>query len=520
MLRVDKENIPFAMRPITGIILRNEELNPDWMVLDGQQRLTSLHYVFTAPNVNLKGTKYPYRFYIDLKKLEEDKIDEAVWSERVDYCQDYELEEYQFKNKIIPLTKILDWESWKQRYAQWLNKNGRINELSEFIGKVEPLWTRWIDNIRRKFIPVIEIPKVKSEDEKGITEICSIFEKVNSTGVLLSVYDLLTARLFKHKIDLHRLWNETITKSTLIRTFSEGEPDLYGILILRCIALIRGLDAKGTTLVNLKPNDFVSHWELAAEYCEKALERLTSTNPDGFGVFDKKWLPYSTMVPVLASLLWNAQMNKRGADAYAIIKRWYWCSVFLERYSGSVESTTYKDYSDMVKLFDGPSYEPEVFAEANTQILNNPNYSLKGTSRLNATYKGVINLIAIAGAKDFIKCDSIEFHELDDHHIFPKNFFKNLKTADGKPKYDSDSINVILNRTLISSDTNRKISGLKPSEYLKKYVPEDKQLAVLGTHFITEPALEKLRNDDYEGFLEEREKIVISKIRECLSLKV
>jgi len=519
LLRVDKDNIPFAMRPIAGIDLRNEELNPDWMILDGQQRLTSLHYVFAAPDINLKGTKYPYRFYLDLTKLEENKIDEAVWSERIDYCKDYEVEENQFKNKTIPLTNVLAWEIWKQRYAQWLNKNGKMDELSDFIGKIEPLWTKWISNIRNKFIPIIEIPKVKSEDEQGIAEICAIFEKVNSTGVLLSVYDLLTARLFKYKIDLHKLWNETITKHNSLATFSEGEPDLYGVLILRCIALIRGLDAKGTTLVNLKPKDFINDWEKASECCDKALERVTSTNPDGFGVFDKKWLPYSTMIPVLASLLWNTEENKRGASAYAFIKRWYWSSVFLERYSGSIESTTYKDYSDMIKLFDDQSYEPEAFTEASTQILNNPNYSLKGVSRRNAPYKGVINLIALEGAKDFIKCDSIEFHELEDHHIFPKNFFKNLKTPEGKPKYDTDSINVIINRTLTSSDTNRKISGLKPSEYLKKFVPEDKTLPVLSTHLMTESCLEIMEKDDYDGFLEAREKAIVSKIREKLSSK-
>ena len=518
LLRVDKENKPFEIRSIAGITLRNEELNPDWMVLDGQQRLTSLHYVFTSPNINLKWTKYPYHFYIDLKMLESGEVDKSVWSERADFCDKYDQEEYQFKNKIIPLTAVLEWESWKQRYAQWLNKTGGMNKLSEFIGEIEPVWTRWVDNIRKKFIPIIEIPKVKSEDEKGIAEICAIFEKVNSTGVSLSVFDLLTARLFTHKIDLHKLWNETATNKNLIGSFSDGDPDQYGILILRCIALIRGSDVKGTTLVNLKEKDFVSDWTLASTYCEKALERITSTNADGFGAFEKKWLPYTTMMPILASLLWNAQVNKRGANAYTLIRKWYWSSVFLERYGGSVESTSFKDYTDIVKLFENPLYEAEVFSEVTKQILNNPSFSLKGINRINATYKGIMNLIAISGAKDFMKHDSIEFHELDDHHIFPKDFFKNLKKPDGKPKYDNDSINTILNRTLICFDTNRSINKLcHPSEYLKKLIPTEKQIPILKTHLISEIGVEKLRNDDYEGFLAEREKAILSMLRTYLS---
>lgn len=63
MLDVDKDNVPFAMRPIEGVNIRESQLQPEWMILDGQQRLTSLHYVFTAPDIKMRWTKYPYRFF-------------------------------------------------------------------------------------------------------------------------------------------------------------------------------------------------------------------------------------------------------------------------------------------------------------------------------------------------------------------------------------------------------------------------------------------------------------------------
>ena len=274
-LRVDKDNRPFAMRPIAGLNRRDEELRPDWMVLDGQQRLTSLHYVFTAPAINLKHTKHPYRFYLELAKLDEGKIDESIWSERTDYCERYDNEAYQFENKVIPFSRIPQWETWKQRYAQWINKQQENEQLARFIGEVEPLWTKWIDNIRHHMIPVIEIPKVPSEDEEAIAEVCAIFEKLNSTGVLLSVYDLLTARLFKFKIDLHKLWQRTTSEHRLISAFSEGDPDIYGVFILRCVSLMRNLDTKGKTIVNLKPQKFEEDWGTASLYFEKALERIT-----------------------------------------------------------------------------------------------------------------------------------------------------------------------------------------------------------------------------------------------------
>jgi uncharacterized protein with ParB-like and HNH nuclease domain len=87
---VDKDNIPFAIRELKGVSKRSEELKPDYMVLDGQQRLTSLLYVFTAPDIKLKGTKKSYKFYLNLNKLINNEVDEAIWSARSDFCAQYD----------------------------------------------------------------------------------------------------------------------------------------------------------------------------------------------------------------------------------------------------------------------------------------------------------------------------------------------------------------------------------------------------------------------------------------------
>jgi hypothetical protein len=518
LIRVDKDNLPFQPRPIAGVDLRIDELKPEWMILDGQQRMTSLHYVFTAPPINLKGTKYPYRFYLDLKKVEKGNVDEAIWSERYDYCDEYEEEQYQFENQIIPFTRMLNWEDWCSRYMQWLIDNGQSASLTDFIKDRKPVWDRWIKNIREKMIPTIEIPKVKSDDEESIGEVCAIFEKINSTGVPLSVYDLLTARLYKYGIDLHELWQEAITDYDLLNSISDGEPDSYGVFVLRVISLMRGLDAKSKTLVSLKHKNFVEDWRTAALYFNKALQRITSSSHDGFGAFSFKWMPYSTMIPVLAALLWDIEKNKRDHRAYDLIKKWYWSSVFLERYGGAVESTTYRDYTDLTMAFKDVYFVPEVLVEAENQIVKNPEYRLRGINRVNSIYKGIINLIALQGARDFIKYDSIQFHELDDHHIFPQAYLKRIKAQDETVRYDNNAINTIINKTLISSETNRRISKLPPSKYIAKLIPSELKGNIMRGHFVYDSSLEKLENDDYDGFLTEREKILVEKVKDCIRI--
>jgi uncharacterized protein with ParB-like and HNH nuclease domain len=99
LLCIDRDNIPFAPRPVEGLERDLHSLHPQWMLLDGQQRLTSLYYVFQAPEgekVRLRNTSYRYHFFLDLNQLEEGDIEKAVSSERSDWCKDLLEKQRQF----------------------------------------------------------------------------------------------------------------------------------------------------------------------------------------------------------------------------------------------------------------------------------------------------------------------------------------------------------------------------------------------------------------------------------------
>jgi hypothetical protein len=410
LLRTDVDSSPFAARPIEGVALDILNLRSDWMVLDGQQRLTSLHYVFAAPDIPLRGTKYPYRFFLDLNTLVSGDVDEAIISQRADWCHKELERETQFQTLVVPFTELEHWDDWLNAYEQWLSERDRERYFNEYFKQQKPVWNQAIGHLQQFQVPTIEIPKIPSNDPDRISEVCAIFEKMNSTGVRLSVYDLLIARLYKDHIDLHALWGEAIEQYDHLREFSGGEPDFYGVYTLRTLALLRGLEVKSKTLVNLSPQDFEQDWCMATKYTEKALQRITSTNADGFGAFDVKWIPYSTMVSTLAALLHYIDTHDVDHRAYKYLRKWYWGSVFLERYAGAVETSLYRDYRDVLSRFTNEQYTPDVFAEVDTRISSGESFSLLGVTRVNAIYRGVINLIAIHGAKDFQADDSIEFH--------------------------------------------------------------------------------------------------------------
>jgi len=520
LLRTDVDCVPFAMRPIQGVDLSESQLKPDWMILDGQQRLTSLHYVFSAPDIPLRWTKYPYRFFLDLRKVVEGELEDAVTSERADYVQDMLGREEQFETLVVPFTEIEHWNDWLNSYEQWLVARDQVAYFKQYFPRCKPAWNEVLSRIRNFEVPTIEIPKVPSEDPVRIAELCAIFEKMNSTGVRLSVYDLLTARMYRYRdddgkaIDVHALWEATVAQYELLAHFSGGEPDAYGVFLLRTIALLRGLEVRSKSLVNLKPERFAEDWSVAARAMERALKRLTSTNDDGFGAFGRKWFPYSTMLSPLAALLHVIDRDGLGHKAYDLLKRWYWASVFTERYAGAVESTILRDYQDMVTAFRSGAARPQALSEAQTLILDNPNYGLRDRSRLNSTYRGIMCLIAIRGAKDFAANDAIEFHDLDDHHIFPRAYLRKLPPL---TRPSQTEINSIVNRTLIAGTTNRRISRDSPSKYLQRIVPRRMDAKIMSTHYIDTGALAAMRCDDFQGFMDAREKILLAEVRRRVS---
>jgi len=178
---------------------------------------------------------------------------------------------------------------------------------------------------------------------------------------------------------------------------------------------------------------------------------------------------------------------------------------------------TLANYAEISRWFEQPEQKPDVFEQIEREILNNPNFGIRPVARMNSVYKGIMNLIAIRGAKDFQADDFIEFHALDDHHIFPQAYLKKLEDESHQPRYKPAEINTIVNKTLISSRMNRRISRQSPSQYLERLVPKERCKEILATHFIEGDALRAMENDDYDAFLEAREQALLNEIRRVVA---
>jgi hypothetical protein len=258
---------------------------------------------------------------------------------------------------------------------------------------------------------------------------------------------------------------------------------------------------------------------------ERAIELVTHVGQDGFGVFEKKWLPGFGLLPVLAALKSEVDSRKLGEQPRADLRHWYWCNVFLERYSSAVESKSRKDYLEFMAHWLEGKPTLSVFEEAKARILAEGFTVHESASSASAVYSGIFCLLAMRNARDWKRGESIQLQELQDHHIFPKAYLKRKGLTEKVP------VNTILNRTLISDETNGKIKDKAPAEYIasSNIFPSGANAGLLLPHFINEKSINVMKrageadsNENvmtaYEEFRKGREAEIIAEIRKVCGL--
>lgn len=200
MLDTPSSNPMFPFRLIEGL----EEVNPNarpnkhqtvQLVLDGQQRITSLFYALYGPDIPLRGTKYPYKFYLLLDEAVIENLDEAIVGISVqDRRRMAEIEE------LVKNHHALNFSIFREAgtFYKWLYSEQRIwGEKDRKL--IEELFHRF-----QNFM----IPVVSLSFDTGVDNVVNIFERINRTGVSLSLFDLAVARLYTKGVQLRNLWDE------------------------------------------------------------------------------------------------------------------------------------------------------------------------------------------------------------------------------------------------------------------------------------------------------------------------
>jgi hypothetical protein len=537
--------VTFAPRCIEGAPPEAKKRSPELLLLDGQQRLTSLYHVTirgeVVRTVTAKNKKVKRWFYLDIRKalepgvnreeailgVPEDRIVRSDFGRQV--VLDLSSSDREYASLLFPVRSVFDWDDWQDGFYEYWRGDANEpirNQFKTFRKQV-------LDNFKYYKVPVITLDRNTSKEA-----VCVVFEKVNTGGKSLDAFELVTAMYAASGHKLRRDWygddGYVGRHRRFVDTLRPADSD-KGIIagvsntdFLAAVSLFHTRDQRRAAhdagkqgkelpavtgnrqaLLNLPLEAYLRYEKLVERGFVQAAKFLHALHI--YRVFD---LPYQSQIVALAAILADRERALDHDGYVSKLRRWYWNGVFGELYGSTVETRLARDFVEVVKWLDGgpdPSTVSETIFRADR---------LKTMrARLSAAYKGLNALLMKEGAQDFRsgqKFDHIVFfgENVDIHHIFPQDWCKKHNKA--PQEYDS-----IINKTPLSYRTNRIIGGVAPSVYLARLETGDKSTppippstldAYLRSHLITP---ELLRADDFEGFMADRQQRLLGLIQDA-----
>ena len=522
LLQTGGEHIRFKPRPLAGAdeALRAE---PETLVLDGQQRLTSLYQALMSTSAvetkDAKGKPIRRWYYLDMKQGIDPEADQedAVLSVPEDrqmrafggkITLDMTIPAHEYAAGFFPVNRIFDSAEWRQAYSEhWNFDADRMRSFSEFERDV-------IKRFEQYQVPVIELKKETPKEA-----VCLVFERVNTGGVALTVFELLTASFADDDFQLRDDWNAREARlkqrnPVLHNLQSDDFLQAISLLVTRArrhAALSGGTPTDKAPGISCKRRDIlrleVSDWKAWACRVEEGFD-AAARFLYGQNIFKARDLPYRTQLVPLAALFTDLGQTGETEGARRKIARWFWCGVLGELYGGAIESRFARDLPEVAALVRGEAVEPTTITESSFQA----GRLLTLRTRNSAAYKGLYALLMHDGGADFrtgepISAQTVFDDEIDIHHIFPKRWCEEAEIEPG-------TYNSIINRTAISARTNRQIGGRAPSKYLPVLertadIDPARMDEILDSHYI---APDPVRTDQFWVFYAARAEALLQGI--------
>lgn len=531
--------VRFRPRPLEGVDPEALTHTPERLILDGQQRLTSLYQATfldqPVATLNDRRQKVHRWYYIDMAKALDPTVDreEAIISLPEDrritrafgreVLIDASMPELEFEHSLFPANRLFDPDDWQDAYQEfWDYDKERIKFFNAFRNRI-------IDAFRQYQVPVIALRKETSKEA-----VCLVFEKVNTGGKKLDAFELLTAIYAASDFNLRDDWfgspqqgiEGRLPRLARFEVLSglASTDFLQAISLLHTFAQRQAALANGITnpkelppvscqrkaILNLPLEAYRQYADQVEEAFCRAARFLTLQK-----IFWHKDIPYQTQIVPLAAILARLGDRWEQQGVRMRLAQWFWCGVFGEQYGSSVESRFAKDLVEVPDWIDGGP-DPSTVQEASFH----PDRLRNLRSRLSAAYKGLNALIKLEGGYDLRSGQPIEYtnfweENVDIHHIFPKAWCETQKI----PRHVYDSI---INKTPVSARTNRIIGGRAPSIYLTALQEEagissERMDDLLRSHAIDPAAL---RADDFEAFMAARTEALLRLIETAMGKSI
>ncbi|MGH3275956.1 MAG: GmrSD restriction endonuclease domain-containing protein [Streptosporangiaceae bacterium] len=534
-LETGNADVKLKARPLEGVALP-DGAEPRYLLLDGQQRATSLYLALRSgapvPTRDARKNEMRRRYFADLARCIDVNADreEAIFSVPADglvknFRGEVTLDVSTLDQQIrageagmFPLDIVLNYAetmAWQMRY---LGAGDTATRLSA--------WMAFNEAIINPFV-TYRVPTIALNRSTPKEAVCQVFEKVNTGGVELTVFELLTATYAADNFNLRDDWtarSATWADQPLLDEFRATDflqvVTLLSTRARRAVHLASmpdddrapAVSAKRREMLRLPLQDY-QQWTAPVTAALPRLVRFLHSEH----IFRARDLPYTTQLVPLAAIM--VALGDQ-ADSYGVaaqLRQWYWCGVFGELYSGTTETRFANDLQDVAAWITTADVgEPRTVRDSQFQS----GRLLRLRTRNSAAYKGMYALQMKHGARDFRTGLPIDVHAyledaIDIHHIFPQKWCVANDITDA-------TANSVVNKTALDAKTNRRIGGNAPSRYLATVESAEKISrqdldAILTSHDIDPLAL---RRDDFPAFFNARYERLLRQIEAATGKQV
>lgn len=479
------------------------------LLLDGQQRLTSLSAILRGVPVDVRNRKKPIDILFNLEHPAE-----LVFSREIeenadeDYGSDFDAGESDIQKRFAQMAFIVASNQLKAS-AHWVSVTEIFKSTeTEILKRVgissfdDPRFEKYSARIAAvKAIAQYQYRMDTLERTKSYEEVTEIFVRVNSLGAKLRSSDLAMAQI-------------TAKWPGSLRIFQSYEKELrdmgfdveLGTLLKTLVALITH-QSRFLTVHALSVSQLQEGWERT----KRAITHAINFMHANIGVDSTALLSSPFLITTTA--YWADKNDYvKDAESARSFRQWFLIANAKGRYSrGSSES--YLD-QDLAVMRDGGSTEG--LTQRLIQQVGRLDFTaddLIGRTSTSGAFKTMFLAFRQSGVQDWTthldispkhigKADSIEYH-----HIFPKAYLKKER-----PGLDRTVVNEVANLAFIGGSTNRKISAKAPSLYKHDFSEAD----LLSQLIDFSDGLDSATN--FENFLLRRRTLIADALNEFLEI--
>lgn len=439
------------------------------MILDGQQRITSLYV--TANGLSLpsrNGREKDYRkicFDLETEKFESVKRRED-------------------RQKTVSLWRFFAQEGEDEIYDSLSPEKRRVFKKCKTALNSYPM----------------SIVEVKG---KHLDDAITIFERINQGGKRLGLFDLVVANTWSEDFDLKEK-----TKELNSALEESGFGKIAEEVVAQALALVIKNGCTKSYQIQLTNEEIRRHWQEVSDAIRAAVDFLRSHL--GVRIYD--FIPYPSMIALVAYMYAKVPSRSLNAIQAQFIQDWFWRSAFSERYGASTHTVMGLDTVDY--------FTPAM--QDNPPKMNFPiNIQAAGIARLmnytrSAVKNAILCLLALQQPRHFrtgtpiILDDQLcsDYNHSEKHHIFPKAF---LRSKEVKHRH------LLMNFAFIPGELNREISKRGPSDYLSEYKAGNPVFQeIMQSHLIPAEEGAAIWTDDYDRFIQDRANLIFSNIERVI----